>query len=118
MKALRVLLVLQFIGIAGYTFVAGTTHGWDLFSVFVGDLLAFTWPGQFNFDFLSYLTLSGIWVAWRHHFSGTGILLGIIAAIFGILFFAPYLFYALTRAKGEVHEILLGSQRAGRMTGQ
>jgi hypothetical protein len=39
-------------------------------------MAAMTWPGQFNFDFLCFLTLSGLWLAWRHHFSLGGACIG------------------------------------------
>lgn len=108
MNLLRVLFVIQFIGISAYTIYVGTQDGWDLANVFFGDLFALNWSGQFNFDFLNYLLLSGIWVAWRNGFSMAGILLGLLAFIMGIFFFAPYLFYLSSKTKGNIRMMLLG----------
>ena len=54
--------------------------------IFFGDMAKFTWPGQFNLDFTTFLMLSGLWVAWRHHFSASGLILGAIAVVGGMLF--------------------------------
>lgn len=107
-RFLQLLFIAQFIGIAIYTVYVGTHKGWDLASVFFSDLSSLNWAGQFNFDFLNYLVLSGIWIAWRHKFSFTGIISGVIASILGILFFAPYLFFVSINTKGETKKILLG----------
>lgn len=111
-RFLQVLFILQFIGIVTYTLYVGTHEGWDLVSVFFGDLVAMKWPGQFNFNFLNYLLLSGIWIAWRHRFSAIGIILGLIASVLGILFFAPYLLVISIQAKGDAKQILLGDRRS------
>lgn len=110
MKFLNIFFVFQFIAILAYTLYAGMNNGWDLISVFFGDLTALNWPGQFNFDFLNYLILSAIWVAWRHQFSLLGILLGTIASVLGILFFAPYLLYHSIKSKGSTKKLLLGDR--------
>ena len=34
-----------------------------LIPTFFGDILAMTWPGQFNFDFFGFLILSATWTA-------------------------------------------------------
>ena len=112
MNALKIVLVLQFIGIIVYSLVAGSAEGWDLLRVFFENLTALNWSGQFNYDFLCYLTLSGIWVAWRNQFSGLGILLGIAASILGILFFAPYLLLILNQSKGNLVFFFFGPERA------
>ncbi len=113
MRAFQFLLGFFSIGICAYTLAAGNEYGWDLFTPFFGELTAFTWSGQFNFDFSTYLMLSGIWIAWRHQFSLSGILMAIVAAIFGILFFAPYLLVESIRTKGDMKELLLGKSRIG-----
>ncbi len=110
MKFLKVFFVFQFVAIVAYTLHVGFNSGWDLPSVFFGDLFSLNWSGQFNFDFLNYLILSGIWVAWRHKFSLSGIILGVVASIFGIMFFAPYLLYLFVKSKDNIKEILLGNQ--------
>jgi len=65
--------------IAGYTSVVVARHGLGLLPIFFGDMATMTWPGQFNLDFLSLLTLSGLWVAWRHRYSAAGLVLGLLA---------------------------------------
>jgi hypothetical protein len=69
MTAFRILLVAMITVIFIYTGAVGLRHGWDLFPIFFGDILALTWPGQFNVDFTCLLLFSGLWLGWRNHFS-------------------------------------------------
>ena len=112
MRAFRVFLGLIFVLIVGYTVVVGTSHGWNLLPVFFGDIMAMTWPGQFNIDFMGFLLLSGIWVSWRHHFSPAGLALGTVAVFGGILFLSLYLLITSFLVKGEIKPLLLGKMRA------
>jgi hypothetical protein len=112
MTFFRALMIAFFISIVLYTINVGYTDGWDLFSVFIENLTALNWSGQFNLDFMTYLSLSGLWLAWRHDFSWGGIALAVLAAIGGILVFAPYLFFASLTAKGNMKILLLGERRA------
>lgn len=111
MNAFRALLIAMFVGILAYTVAVGVSQGWDLFSVYLGDMVAITWPGQFNFDFTCFLVLSGLWVAWRHHFSLGGIALALIATVGGIMVIAPYLLIATVQADGDMSVVLLGQKR-------
>jgi len=108
----RAYLVFVLLGLAAYTLVVGAHHGWNLLPVFFGDIAAMTWPGQFNLDFLTFLGLSGLWVAWRHQFTPGGIALGLVAAVGGMLFLAPYLLWASARVGGDARALLLGTRRA------
>ena len=69
------------------------------------------WPGQFNLDFLSLLTLSGLWVAWRHRYSGAGLVLGLLALFGGGMFLTAYLLVVSVQTRGDMREILLGKAR-------
>ncbi len=112
MRTFQILLTIMIAGILGYTGVVGFKHGWNLFPVFFGDMAAMTWPGQFNFDFTCMLTLSGLWMAWRHHFSPAGLAMGVLGAVGGIMVLAPYLLLASLKASGDMREVLLGKVRA------
>lgn len=112
MMGLRILLVLMLIALTGYTGVVIANHGWNLLPVFFGDMEAMTWPGQFNTDFMGFLILSGLWTAWRHHFSPLGLLLGLIAVFGGMMFITVYLLIVSSTAKGDVNVVLLGARRA------
>ncbi|MGB5163694.1 MAG: hypothetical protein WBN61_00395 [Woeseiaceae bacterium] len=79
MRAFQVFRGVIFVAIVVYTAAVGTHHGWNLFPVFFADIMAMTWPGQFNFDFMGFLLLSGLWVSWRHQFSAGGLGLGVVA---------------------------------------
>ncbi len=114
MIAFRLLLVVMFLLVTGYSVAVGSTQGWDLAAVFVGDIARISWPGQFNTDFSCLLLLSGLWVAWRHGFSAGGILLGLLASVGGTAVLAPYLLVVSLRAHGDRHEILLGPGRIAR----
>jgi hypothetical protein len=112
MGPFRILLACIFIAIAAYTAVVIANHGLGLFEVFFGDIAKMGWPGQFNLDFLGFLTLSAFWLAWRHHFSPAGLVLGVLGFFGGAPLLTAYLFFASLRANGDVKELLLGSARA------
>ncbi len=112
MSAFRILLIIITIGIFSFTGIVSFSHGWNLLPIFFGDIAAMTWPGQFNFDFLCFLTLSGLWLAWRHHFSFSGFVLGVLGFFGGIMVLAPYLLVASYRADGDIKKLLLGKVRA------
>lgn len=112
MSALRILLTVMTISIISFTVVVVYNHGWNLFPVFFGDMTAMSWAGQFNFDFMCFLTLSGLWLAWRHHFSLAGLALGVLGFFGGIMVLAPYLLIASYKANGDMKTLLLGTVRA------
>lgn len=112
MIVLRTYLVVVLVGLLGYTLVVGLNQGWNLFPVFFSNIVEIGWSGQFHLDFATYLGLSGLWVAWRHQFTGAGIALGLVAFVGGMLFFAPYLLWAIANAAGDVKVLLLGRERA------
>lgn len=111
MNAFRTLLVVLWAAIVGYTAIVIVNHGMGLLGIFFGDMASMTWPGQFNLDFMSLLTLSGLWVAWRHQFTSAGLALGLLALFGGGLFLTTYLLIVSVRAKGDMHEVLLGKAR-------
>jgi hypothetical protein len=114
MTLFRVLLI-TIISIVGlYTAITITHHGMGLYSVFFGDIMDMTWRGQFNLDFLGFLILSGFWVAWRHEFSATGLILGFAAFNLGAPFLAAYLLVQSYRTNGNASAMLLGASRAAR----
>ena len=112
MFAFRVLLVVMLAVIAAYTAVVIANHGMGLLPIFFGDMAEMGWPGQFNLDFTGFLTLSGLWLAWRHHFSALGLVLGVLGFFLGAPFLCAYLLVASFQANGEVKELLLGKARA------
>jgi hypothetical protein len=112
MNAFRMFLVAVFVVIAGYTLVVVGNHGLNLLPVFFGDMTRMQWPGQFNLDFMCMLLLSGLWVGWRHQFSVTGVVLGLVAVFGGALFLSAYLFVESFRTKGDMRKLLLGTARA------
>jgi len=114
MKAFRILLVVFIAGILCYTGIVAFNHGWNLFQIFFGDIVAMTWSEQFNFDFSCYLILSGLWLSWRNNFTPGGLVLGALGVVGGIMFFAPYLLLLTFYANGDMNEIFFGKRRAGR----
>jgi hypothetical protein len=106
MGALRIILIIMFACVFGYTAMVVVNHGWNLFAVFFGDMAAITWAGQFNLDFTCFLALTGLWLAWRHHFSPGGLILGVLGFLGGIMVLAPYLLYAGVKAKGDMNMLL------------
>ncbi|MEO5865763.1 MAG: hypothetical protein ABIS14_13045 [Sphingomonas sp.] len=110
--AFRVLLVVLLLWLGGYTISVSVHHGLNLLPVFFGDLAAMAWPGQFNADFLTFLSLSAAWVAWRHHFSAVGLVLAMLAFFAGGLFLCIYLLVLGARPGADLPTILLGERRA------
>jgi hypothetical protein len=115
MTAFRILLVVLWTIIVVYTGIVIANHGWGLLEIFFRDMAEMGWPGQFNLDFTSLLTLSALWVAWRHEFSRGGLALGLLAFFGGGLFLTTYLLVVSTQAKGDMKEVLLGKARATSM---
>ena len=113
MAAFRALLVVMLVVLAGYTATVISHHGWDLLSVFFGDMASMGWSGQFNLDFLFMLTLSAIWVSWRHRFSAAGVTLGVLAFFGGALFLSLYLLVVTRQVNGDPRRLLLGAADAG-----
>lgn len=114
MAVFRAYLAVVVACLTAYTLVVGSNHGWNLLPVFFSDIAGMTWSGQFNLDFMTFLGLSGIWVAWRHQFTGGAIALGVIAFFGGMMFLAPYLLWASAQAGGDARVLLLGKARASR----
>ena len=108
MNAFRILLVVIFLAISGYTVIVINNHGIGLLPVFFGDMAEMGWPGQFNLDFMCLLALSALWVSWRHQFSAVGLLLGVCAFFGGALFLSIYLFIQSYRVNGNVNLLLMG----------
>ena len=112
MTLFRLYLIAWIIGISVYTSVTVAEHGLNLLPVFFGDIAVMAWPGQFNLDFFSFLCLGGLWLAWRHHFSLGGIVLGLFIFAGGMPFLATYLLLHSLRARGDMKVLLLGEGRA------
>jgi hypothetical protein len=112
MAIFRILLALLFLWVAIYTIPVLADYGISpLFPTFFGDMASFTWPGQFNADFLGFLLLSGIWIAWRNHFSALGLVLAVVAVVGGIPFLTAYLFIMSFRVNGDMKTLIMGTGR-------
>jgi hypothetical protein len=114
MTLFRIYLVVVLTCLTVYTLIVGSNHGWNLLPIFFSDIGEMKWPGQFNLDFTTFLSLSGIWVAWRHQYTPGGIALGVIAFFGGMMFLAPYLLYASVQSAGDAKVLFLGRDRATR----
>ncbi len=111
MTGLRLLLAAILATVTLYTVPVALQHGINLFPFFFGDIAAMGWPGQFNVDFLGFLTLSAVWTAWRNRFTGTGMGLGVLAFFFGAPFLTTYLLFLSYRTNGDIPAMLLGPER-------
>jgi len=111
MTAFRAYLVVVLACLAGYAVIVGSHHGWNILPLFFAEIARMAWPGQFDFDFMTFLSLAGIWVAWRHQFSAVGIGLGIVTFFWGMMFFAAYLLWASIQS-ADPRALLLGKGRA------
>ena len=111
MTLLRLFLFAALAAIVIYTAQVVITHGFDLITPFFGDMAAMSWPGQFNLDFMTFLLLSALWVAWRHQFSPAGLALAAIASVGGMLFLSIYLLINSFRPNATIESLLLGERR-------
>jgi hypothetical protein len=111
MTAFRTFLIILLTILIGYTAIVIANHGLGLFKIFFGDMAVMGWPGQFNLDFMFMLTLSALWVAWRHQFSNIGILLSLLALVGGSLFLGIYLLILSWQTNGDMKQVLLGTVR-------
>lgn len=107
---LQTILIAFFLLVLGYTLAVALPNNFDLLTPFLNNITTISWSGQFNLDFSAYLTLSGLWIMYRHQFSGSGIVLGLAAMVLGILLFAPYVLFQLREAKGDIPTLLLGKR--------
>ena len=107
MLILRIFLVIHLAVLTGYTLVVIQSHGMNLMPVFLGDMAAMAWPGQFNLDFLGFLVLSALWTAWRNGFSALGLALAVVAFFGGMAFLSIYLLI-LSLGTDSIRDILLG----------
>ena len=112
MTAFRLYLAAIWIVLIVYTLVVGAEHGWNLLAVFFADMAAMGWAGQFNLDFMMFLSLFGLWLAWRHDFTPGGIALGVAGFFLGMSLLAPYVIYLTVRARGDMKRVLLGDRKA------
>ncbi len=112
MNPFRALLAAMWTAVVIYTGVTIAHHGSNLLPVFFGDIGQFSWPGQFDLDFMCLLALSAVWVGWRHRFSPLGLGLAVAAFFFGTLFLTAYLLIASLRARGDLTELLTGGGRS------
>ncbi len=110
MSVLRTYLMAAFACIVIYTLFTVAADGANFVLPFLQLLGALNWPGQFAFDFMLYLVLSALWIAWRHGFSGPGLAMAAAAGIGGMLVFAPYVLIQSARAGGDIRALLLGVQ--------
>lgn len=114
----RAFLMACLLSILLYTGVTIEAHGWGLLPIFFGDMTAMTWPGQFNFDFFTFLLLSALWTAWRNNFTLGGLALALLAIFGGMLFLSAYLIILSYRHRANINVMLLGARRAGEDTGE
>jgi hypothetical protein len=107
MFAFRLFMISILVILSTYTAITIQNDGWDLFSVFFGDMSKLSWPGQFNLDFSFLLLISGLWTLWKNNFSGAGIGLSLLAVFGGALFLSPYLLYLSFACGGRIEMMLL-----------
>jgi hypothetical protein len=110
LNLLKGILVVQTIGLLVYTFIAVQNDGGNFLARALEFATSMTWMGQFTLDFQCYLMLSALWIAWRNKFSTTSIIIAIVAMILGIIVFAPYLLFLLTKEKGNLKGVLIGDR--------
>lgn len=112
MAIFRSYIIAVFLIVSAYTGIVVFDYGINLFPHFFGDMMALTWAGQFNLDFMFMLSFSALWVLWRNQFSPQGIGLAVLAFFFGAPFLCLYLTYLLAKTKGSMVRTLIGERQA------
>ncbi|ADR21061.1 hypothetical protein MATR_13090 [Marivirga tractuosa] len=107
---LKGLLIIQTLGLLIYSVITIQNDGANFLARAQEFATSMTWMGQFALDFQCYLILSALWIAWRDKFSLNSIIIAIVAMILGIIVFAPYLLYLLSKEKGDLKRILIGNR--------
>lgn len=112
MTALRILLVMFWLLITGYTLVTVANHGLNFFPTCFRDIGLMGWPGQFDLDFSLYLLIAALWIAWRLQFTAAGVLIAVFSPVGGMIFLSAYLLFIITTEKPNMTQLLLGKVRA------
>jgi hypothetical protein len=112
MKLFSLMLFCMLLVLAGYTGVVIGAHGLNLLPVFFGDIAKMEWPGQFNLDFLTLLTLSASWTVWRNAFTAKAWGLAVLAFFLGGAFLMTYLLWLYRKHGGNWNIILMGEHHA------
>ncbi|NBL64080.1 hypothetical protein GV828_02565 [Flavobacterium sp. NST-5] len=107
---LNILLASMAIIVGVYTIFTMQKKGASLFQIFISNITALSWNGQFNLDFSCYLMLSGIWIMWRNKFSTSSIIFAPFAMVIGIIVFAPYLLFLLYKENGDLKKLIVGDR--------
>lgn len=107
---LKALLVIQTLVLLVYTYFAFVNDGSNVPLRAKEFVLSMTWMGQFALDFQCYLILSALWIAWRNKFTVKSILIALVAMLLGIIVFAPYVLYLLSKEKGDLKTLLIGAR--------
>lgn len=111
MTAFRLLLIVMFVVVAGYTVLIVPNHGFAVVPTAIAGIQAMDWQGQFNLDFITFVVLAGLWIAWWHEFSLVGLVLA-LGITGGMIYLALYLLILSFMTNGDVVEMLIGSKRA------
>lgn len=106
MLFIRLACIVMFISLAVYTAPVLLAEP-NLFPAFFGAIASGGWQGQFNLDFAFMLSLSGLYVSWRHRFTPAGLALRLLAFLGGAMFLSVWLFVQSFRAK-DVRKLLVG----------
>lgn len=107
MLIIRLLCIIIFASLTVYTMPVLLAEP-NLFPAFFGAIAGGGWQGQFNLDFAFMLTLSGLYVSWRHRFTSAGLALGLLAFLGGAMFLSIWLFVQSFRCDGDVRKLLVG----------
>lgn len=107
MKVFRFILVVAIATMLVYTIKVGYGHGWNFAPIFLRDIVAMNWAGQFNLDFSFLLLFTGLWIAWRNKGNLTGIVLGLFTFVGGIPFISTYLLVLSFKSK-SIKEVIIG----------
>ena len=107
MLIIRLLCIVIFASLTLYTAPVLLAEP-NLFPAFCGAISGGGWQGQFNLDFAFMLTLSGLYVGWRHRFTPAGLALGLLAFLGGAMFLSVYLLVQSFRCDGDVRKLLVG----------
>ena len=112
MQIFRIALLIAWLPIMAISIHAIATMGIAPGGIVLFQDFAHPWRAQYNADFSAHLLLMAAWIAYREKGGLVGVLLGLLAILFGGAYSLAYIFIATFRVDGRFDQLLLGKQAA------
>lgn len=109
MTAFRIYLIVVWVAFVAFCIAIAPQAGLDLIGPFNEAFAAGDWISAGLADLMSLIVLAALWAGWRNAWSPGGWLMAVLVLLGGSLVLLPYLFILVSREKGDMSRVLLGS---------